>query len=140
MNFFRTHLRLQPIIGALALLGWFVLSNHCALGSIGARAGKAAHPCCHNGSPLPAPTPADGPAKLDCCQALHAVVPAAAVALDGPAALAGGELIAWLETERADGDSGVVCAVATGPPAHAVSFSELVLQRSLRSHAPPFRA
>ena len=124
----------------MTLLGWFVLSNHCALGSFTKRTEtKKEHDCCHNGSSQPAKEPADGGQGMQCCKSVHATVLDAAKMADVLVSMIVGVVIAWTETLQWE-NAALVSAVDTGPPPRASSFSELVLQRSLRSHAPPFLA
>jgi hypothetical protein len=84
--------------------------------------------------------PTDGGKGTECCKSIHATVSAGAKLADIPPPLSVGDpFTTWMfarelriqEVEVAFGD--------TGPPA-ALSFSELVLHRSLRSLAPPFSA
>ena len=125
----------------MTLSGWFVLSNHCALGRMAQTPQvKKEHACCHNGDSKPAKQPADGEQDVQCCKSLHAVVPDGVkdASLTPPTfvvAVLGALFDLEAQTEKA-----VVIASDTGPPPRAASFSELVLHRSLRSHAPPFLA
>ncbi len=135
MNVIRTNRILRIVIVAMTLSGWFVLSNHCALGRMAQtpRAQKE-HACCHNVEPEPAKQPADG---VQCCKSLHAVMPEGVkdASLTPPTFV-----VAILEAPlhlEAQAEKAVVVASDTGPPPRAASFSELVLHRSLRSHAPP---
>jgi hypothetical protein len=137
----RTNCIWRSVIVSVTLIGWFVLSNHCALGRMAQNAQtKAEHACCRNGDPKPAKQPADGEKGVQCCKSLHAVLPDAAKdAALTPASLVVAILapLFGLEVQQADAD---VLANDTGPPARAETFTELVLHRSLRSHAPPFHA
>lgn len=132
MNSIRTNRVARMVIVAMTFIGWFVLSNHCALGRM-AQTPKA-HACCHND----APKPVDGKQGVECCKSLHAVMPDGVKAADLTPmfviAVLASRLALEVETDRA-----AVVASDTGPP-RAASFSELVLQRSLRAHAPPFPA
>jgi hypothetical protein len=137
---FRTNRLLQSVIVAMTLVGWFVLSNHCALGSLAKRSEmKNEHACCHNGTSQPAKEPMDGGQGMQCCKSVHAIAPDAAKLADAPLLLVVGAVIAWVETLHLD-TGALVSAVDTGPPPRAASFSELVLHRSLRSQAPPLLA
>lgn len=140
MNFIRTNRPLRMAAVLTALFGWFVLSNHCALSRVVQEAQvKQEHACCHNGASQPAQEPIDGNQGVQRCKSLHAVVTAAAKLplvssleilvppIAGPAfAIALADLGAAIP--------------ATGPPPDVPSFVELVLHRSLHSHAPPFLA
>lgn len=121
-------------------VGWFVLSNHCALGGIGSRgAAQKAHGCCDNGTSQPVKAPTDGEGRMGCCKSLHAVVPEGAQFADGPPPFVVGAFVAWVLIRDAQPQVLLVPFGDTGPPG-SESFSELVLHRSLRSHAPPFLA
>ena len=129
------------VIVAMTLSGWFVLSNHCALGRMAQTPQvKKEHACCHNGESKPGKQPADGEQGVQCCKSLRAVVPdAVKVASLTPPTFVVAVLGALFDLE-AQTEKAVVLAIDTGPPPRAASFSELVLHRSLRSHAPPFFA
>ena len=121
-------------------IGWFVLSNHCALAGIGARAAaQKPHHCCHNDPSQPVKQPADGQGLMGCCKSLHAVVPEGAKLDEVPPLFVVGDFVPWVLIRDAQPQAVVVPFGDTGPPG-AESFSELVLHRSLRSHAPPFLA
>jgi hypothetical protein len=132
---------LRTVITTMTLLGWFVLSNHCALGGM-APSGptKDEHACCHNNStPTPAHAPSDSQQGAECCKAVHALVPDGIKAGDlKPADFVVAILVA-LPVEVIRPARAETIATDTGPP-RARSFSELVLHRSLRSHAPPLLA
>ena len=141
LNPIRTNRILRVVIVTMTLAGWFVLSNHCALGRMAQTPQvKKEHACCHNGDSKPAKEPADGKQGVQCCKSFRAVVPdgVKAAALTPPSFVVAilPELPA-LETQPV---AGVILAGDTDPPPRAASFSELVLHRSLRSHAPPFLA
>ena len=125
----------------MTLVGWFVLSNHCALGRVTQKAEvKKEHACCHNGDSQPAKAPMDGGQGMQCCKSLHAVAPDAAKLGALPTLLFLGAVPAWVETLNLENKAVLVSTLDTGPPPRAASFTELVLHRSLRSHAPPFLA
>ena len=144
VNAVRTNFALRAATVAVAFFAWLTLSNHCALAEM--LAGKTApapaqeRGCCHH-QPAPAkdekPFP---PIQHGCCKSLTVVVsdgaklPAAALLeffalpVEWPASPA---LALPLEGSTASG---------TGPPPNLPGFAELVLHRSLHSHAPPFAA
>lgn len=129
------------VIVAMTLSGWFVLSNHCALGRIAQTPQtEKEHACCHNADSKPATQPAEGGQGLQCCKSLRALVPDGAKSFDLTPPNFVVAILASLLPLEAQTDESVVPARNTGPPARAASFSELVLHRSLRSHAPPFLA
>ena len=140
MNFIRTNRPLRIAVVMMALFGWFVLSNHCALGRVAQQAKvKKEHACCHNGASEPAKEPMDGNQSVQCCKSLHALVPADAK-LPVASLL---EILTLLPVEwsfRAVVPELSPATPATGPPPDFPAFTELVLHRSLHSHAPPFLA
>ena len=113
---------------------WFAASNHCALGLMqGARMAKQHAGCCSQKTPGKAPV-------QECCKAIHGLLPAVekSVAQNAsrdfvPMWLALLDAMFSAPGERAE-------VREAGPPREARSFAELVLQGSLRSHAPPFAA
>ena len=143
VNFLRRHRPTRALLAVLMLLGWFTATNHCALGLMQkSSVAKAVHAKCCSGKPAPAKngeTPGGG---RECCKSIHAVplpdakglakYDASHFVIDAFA------LLTVLGSEAAAPD-----ALATlhdhGPP-RAESFAELVLNRSLLSHAPPFTA
>ena len=143
VNFLRRHRPTRALLAVVMLLGWFTATNHCALGLMQkSSAAKAEHAKCCSGKPAPAKngeTPGGG---RECCKSIHAVpLPDAKVLpeYDGSLfVLHAFALLMVLGNEVAALD-----ALATfhdhGPP-RAESFAELVLNRSLLSHAPPFTA
>lgn len=74
---------------------------------------------------------------MQCCKSVHALVPDTAKLADSSFSLVVSVVTAWVETFNLDSGKILVSTVDTGPPPRAASFSELVLHRSLRSHAPP---
>jgi len=131
----RTNFILRTVMVAVTLMGWFVLSNHCALGRMVQTAqAQKEHACCPNGQS----EPANGDQRVQCCKSLHAVVPDGVKAASlTPPEFVVAVLLPLVALEDHIGEA-VVLASETGPPPRAASFSELVLHRSLRSHAPPF--
>jgi len=126
------------VIALMTLTGWFVLSNHCALGLLSPSApAKIAHACCHNSTAeKPAPAPSPGKTGPECCKAIHALVPDASKTGELKPSLLAVLLPMLPAADILVTGSTAVVAFDTGPP-EARSFSELVLHRSLRSHAPP---
>ena len=120
----------------LLLAAWFVASNHCALGLMqGARVAKEHAGCCSHEKQDKAPV-------NECCKALQGLLPTAEkYAALHPALEFAPEWLALFEkmfsapVGKTGGEQW-----KTGPPREARSFAELVLPRSLRSHAPPLAA
>jgi hypothetical protein len=132
-SIFANHIS-RTVIVAMTLVSWLVISNHCALGRMmNSPRAKSQHACCLNGKPET--PPANDKQGLPCCKSVRALVPDCA------------KLIEWMtefntafveaaSAYEAQTLSSLVLAGDTGPP-RARSFSELVLHRSLRLHAPP---
>ncbi len=128
----------------VAFLGWLLLSNHCVLSEI--VVGKSTPPaasersCCHR---QPAPTKGEHPKQpmlQECCKSLHAVVPDAAKL---PTAIVLEVIVpakVELNFSAISPGAHVAGAPPTGPPPDGPTFVDLVLHRSLRSHAPPIAA
>jgi hypothetical protein len=120
---------------AAILLAWTFASNHCAWESLRSHspANSAGHECCDKKSPQPT-----SPKTLvTCCDSMKVPLPAVAMA---PATN-------WLALEPAWPETAATLSLpepvapssrANESPPQAESFSELVLCRSLLSHAPPF--
>lgn len=137
----RTNRITRAVIVAMTLLGWIVLSNHCALGQMAhTPQARKTHACCQNGEPKQEQQPpVDGKPGLECCKALHVILPIGAKIDLSSVTYFVAVLATTLTLEDKTGEP-VVVACDSGPPPRAATFSELVLQRSLRSHAPPFFA
>jgi hypothetical protein len=120
----------------LMFAAWFALSNHCVLGVLSASTAPVAKGCpMHMKSSDKTPTKQKD-VDLPCCKTLRAItvtkISAAANTLDFV-----------LKAFFPDTTPAVIsqpwrCLLAldTGPP-DALSFSEIVLQRSILAHAPP---
>jgi hypothetical protein len=125
----------RSITGFLSIAAWMVLSNHCALGVVTppVETGTEASECPMHSAPAKK-KPA---ANLPCCKDLRAIavhalknIGARAGQFAGVSDYASAIFLApprrIIEIEGLD----------TGPPG-CFSFAELVLQKSLPSHAPP---
>ena len=128
----------RTVIALMTLAGWFVLSNHCALGRLSPSApAKNAHACCQNSSAgKSAPASSPGKTGPECCKSIHALVQDGSKTAELKPALLAYFLPLLPATDMVVSSDSAVVASDTGPP-EARSFSELVLHRSLRSHAPP---
>lgn len=96
---------------------------------------EAPHSCCQAFSPGPA-QPCPGAVQGACCQSLHALLPDAFKGAQSATT----PLLAILPALLPAAPVLKPCRVltpATGPPPRASAFTELVLHRSLRAHAPP---
>lgn len=121
----------------ISIVAWFAAANHCALAVLTPAAeGLAAHAHCHSGLPEPAKDTKEG---LPCCKVLRAIV---ASNIEAPASQQTGLIAAqdfllteWLSIDDQDLQP-LPEEIDTGPP-FASSYAELILQRSILSHAPP---
>ena len=139
MKAFRHHSSpLRAFVVAVLMTAWLVASNHCAFGLMKPAARTAeAHAVCHNCQSLPIKQqPAPG-GDRECCKALRGL-PADSAKVD---VKYDASLFALLDfavmSEPAAQAPQTTRALDTGPP-HSLSFAELILQRSLLAHAPPF--
>ncbi len=117
------------------MAAWLSISNHCVLGSlIAVQAKDSVAPMhCHGDRPAPAKS---GDEQTTCCKVLKAVA-MAKVSI-------GANAIDFVLKKYPTGDLALgiwrehthTLGLDTGPPG-VLSFSESVLQRSLRAHAPP---
>ncbi len=142
VNFLRHHPSTRALLAVLMLLGWFTATNHCALGLMQkSPVAKAEHAKCCSGKPAPAKDDQAPGGARECCKSIHAVpLPDAKglVKFDGAQfAVHAFALLTLLGSEIAAPESATL--PDHGPP-RAVSFAELVLQRSLPGNAPPFTA
>ena len=125
----------------MTLAGWLALSNHCALGLMAKTVvAQKAHSCCHNGNSEPVKEPGDGKRNVECCKSLHAVMPVTAKLPAAQAPLLAVLPVVWVLALHAQVPAQTASAGDTGPPPDVPTFAELVLNRSLLSHAPPLLA
>ena len=118
------------------MVAWFAISNHCVLGALEAHAGKpVAH--CHDHQSSPA-QPGDGDQESPCCKTLRATVatPVKAPEAQPDTSLFAYEFVSQIHTYDDRQLERVSYFADTGPPGSS-TFAELVLQRSMLSHAPP---
>jgi hypothetical protein len=123
----------------LLLAAWFGATNHCALGLMRGAGGVRQHAgCCGQQSRMSGAPSKSAPVK-ECCAALQSTLLAPEKSLTAPLFLANGWPAAalWLSPFPVLLERSAIDPIETGPPRHAESFAELVLQRGLRSHAPP---
>jgi len=129
----------RSILVAVMLLSWLVITNHCALAQIQSKqAASAGHAHCHGGgSDDGKKGPGDG--MSECCRVVKAsLADQADLHLDATKLLRYAFVIADAPGVRTAGPA-VMFYFDHGPPG-AASFAEIVLQRSLLSHAPPILA
>jgi hypothetical protein len=122
---------------AVMLLSWLVITNHCALGRL--QQATAPHAHCH-ATKGDTSKPAPGNGMRECCQAMKASVSGALVLKVKLVQLELAPYIAPAELVTPVVAPTPAIFLDHGPPGGAVSFAEIVLQRSLLSHAPPVRA
>jgi len=132
----------QATISVLAIVAWFGITNHCALGAlVTAKMQSPLAPMhCHGNQP--SPSKKTGDEEIPCCKMLRATVTGEAkiiqVATKDYVPLQSwivAEIIFAHEARLRRAPQGL----DTGPP-FAASFAESVLQRSVLAHAPPFLA
>ena len=128
---------IAKITALLAVLAWFVASNHCALSALVERLAT---------NPAPAMECKNCPAKSGdrkppgemsgCCKGIKAT-PSTPGLADFDAALCG-KVLCFVDVLMPPvvAQALPVSIAGTGPP-RAVSFAEAVLSRSFQSHAPP---
>ena len=125
----------RSTVVVLSLTAWFLLSNHCALGVIATSSGAAPEA---EGCPMHSASGKKKPvSKTPCCKDLRAVVAKILNKATPFASRSVGRCEYAAENFRVPPQ--VVFEIGgldTGPPG-CFSFAELVLQESMRAHAPP---
>jgi hypothetical protein len=136
----RTRDKLIPVsIVVVTGLAWISISNHCALGALIAKTESAVTPIhCHGNQPVPSKD--NSGEEMPCCKVLRATIAkdptivqnlvSLAQPIQYPAVV---EILLFSSSQP----SGISNEFNTGRP-FALSFAELIFQRSLFSHAPPF--
>jgi hypothetical protein len=127
---------LRSAIVVVTICSWFAISNHCAFAALAAKTDSTRAECPFHSKPAKQEKQSAG---VQCCKILRAIVP----------------IVTKSWTRDDTGFSGVdLCPeeragvahlrpalapsfLATGLPAGARSFAELILQRTLPAHAPP---
>ena len=123
-------------IVAVAICSWIAISNHCAFAAIAPDTDSRQTACPFHSKPA---KQKEQSSHVECCKILRAVVFA--------------QSNAWARDDAKFSDTNfsvetgasLVCSLRTvapllldtGPPLHAFSFAELILQQSLLAHAPP---
>ena len=121
---------------AIAICSWIAVSNHCAFAAVATGIDKAQTECPFHTKPA---KQKEQSSQVQCCRILRAVVFA--------------KTKDWARNDAKFSDANFPVETAafvvysslavapllldTGPPPHAFSFVELILQRSLFVHAPP---
>ena len=121
----------------VAICSWFAISNHCAFAALATKTDSTG--CPFHSKPSKQEKQSS---QAQCCKILRAIasVPTKGWAADG-AKLAHtnydcGERLLVMVCQQT---TPVPRCLDTGPPG-ALSFAELILQRSLLAHAPPLSA
>jgi hypothetical protein len=132
---------IRVLTGTLAGLSWLLISNHCAIVSAAEEAKPPEHGCpMHASAPVQRPVPAKQFGDQLCCKNLHATAAKLSLArifpLNTPFVAVFSKPAPF---ETRVGQTFSPLCLDTGPPEFR-SFSELILQRSLLAHAPPFLA
>jgi hypothetical protein len=123
---------------AIAICSWIAVSNHCAFAAVASEIGKEQADCPFHSKPA---KQKEQSSHVQCCKVLRAVVFAKtndwarddAKFCNASFPVQAGMFFAY--SSRAV----TPLLLDTGPPG-AFSFAELILQRSLLAHAPPFVA
>ena len=126
----------RSLIAAITICSWIAVSNHCAFAAVAPETDKAQTECPFHSKPT---KQKEQSSQVQCCKILRAVVPTIAKSwtrsdsvfsdIDFP--FKDCRLLAHFR------DALAPLLLDTGPP-DAHSFAELILQRSLLAHAPPF--
>jgi hypothetical protein len=123
---------------AIAIFSWIAISNHCAFAAMATKSDSTQTACPFHSKPE---KQKEQSSQVQCCKILRAVAPTIAKS--------------WTRSDRVFSDIHfrfedcrllgqfrdplAPLLLDTGPPC-ARSFAELILQRSLLAHAPPFLA
>jgi len=124
------------VVVAIAICSWFAISNHCAFAAVATKTDSAQSECPFHSKPA---KQKQEPSQLQCCKTLRAVVfgQTKSSARDD-ANFFDIDLCVEEFAHLALSDyTQAPLPLDTGPPG-ARSFAELILQRSLLAHAPPF--
>ena len=138
MNTFGRSRIVQSAIALFVIFSWIAISNHCAFGAVTAQAEASPATCLFHSKPE---KQKEHPTQVQCCKILRAVVSTAAKswARDHTSFFDVDlyfEKLVLIVTSR---NASLPLFLDTGPPG-ARSFAELILQRSILAHAPPFLA
>jgi len=129
----------QWAIVLCVIFSWIAISNHCAFGAVTAQAEASPAACPFHSKPA---KQKEQPIQVQCCKILRAVVSTAAKSWAARDHTSFSDVDLYFEkltliaTSR---NASLSLLLDTGPPG-ARSFAELILQRSILAHAPPFLA
>jgi len=134
---------LRALVSSMALFAWLAASNHCVVASLRpapvAATGEHAH-CPGHEAPAKK-DPKRGCDGQNCCKSLFAPVTALAKNLRGydAASFVTRDYLAAAVTPPREQHDAPISELDTGPP-YCRTFAQLVLQHSVRAHAPPLCA
>lgn len=130
---------------AAVICSWLALSNHCAVAALAARGtGQSALDHRQDADAIDCPFHSkpgkqkEQPSQVQCCKVLRAIVPVATKSWTRDDANFPGSDLCFEEFAfpALSRNTPAPLLLDTGPP-DALSFAELILQRSLLAHAPP---
>ena len=127
-------------IVVVTIVAWLSISNHCAVGALVTAKTQSpmAQMHCHGDQPSPAKK--DGGKEMPCCKVLRATIAKDRSMVQDPVLSAQPiqyPAVVEILLFSSSPPSAISNEFDTGPP-FALSFAELIFQRSLFSHAPPF--
>jgi hypothetical protein len=123
----------------VAICSWFAISNHCTFAALAPRTSSVQTGCPFHSKPAKQGKQSTG---AQCCKILRATTPFPTKSWardDAKLSYADGYCGARSLTIASSQTTRASLSLDTGPP-DAYSFAELILQRSLRAHAPPIAA
>jgi hypothetical protein len=125
----------------VSIFAWLTISNHCALGTAvtAPEMKRSAEQCPFHSEPS-APDQQKQGSDSPCCKILRAIAaaPVKAFAPTNTGSVEADSAFRQLLGLTPPKISFATTTSDTGPPG-AQSFAELILQRSILAHAPPFR-
>jgi len=120
---------------AIAICSWTAISNHCAVAAIATKTDSTQSACPFHSKPA---KQKQQTSQVQCCKILRAVALAKTKSwARDDANFSAVDLCLHERALIARSLSTLPLLLDTGPPG-ARSFAELILQRSLFAHAPPF--
>jgi hypothetical protein len=138
MNTFGRSRIVQLAIVPFMMFSWIAISNHCAFGAVATKSKPSQSECPFHSKPA---KQKEQSTQVQCCKILRAVVSTAEKSWTRDDTTFSDidlyfEKLALIVTSR---NALLPLLLDTGPPG-ARSFAELILQRSILAHAPPFLA
>jgi hypothetical protein len=123
---------------AIAICSWIAVSNHCAFAAVATEINKAQNQCPFHSKPA---KQKEQSSKVQCCKVLRAVFFAKTKhwARDDAKFCDANFLVRARTFFVCPSPAVAPLLLDTGPPG-AFSFAELILQKSILAHAPPFLA